>query len=128
MSEIGNIWSVVKRHNQYYEEKLSDLVQEDKIPSYFRDDTYNARINISFGKILATDKGWIPWEKITVRASNLKEYTKHLLEKLNLKKFHDEDAKGGGLLITTDDIGEKAVLFTNPDFPQGYWENHTLPF
>ena len=119
---------MIQRHNKFYEEKLSDLVQEDTIPSYFRDDVNNAKITISFGKILAFNKGWIPWEKITVRASDPKEYTHQLLEKLELKKFHDEDAKGGGLLLTKDEYGEKAICYTNPDFPNGYWENHTLPF
>lgn len=124
--ELGCILSVVKRHNQFYETKLADLVQEDTIPSYFRDDKNNGSVCILFGQMLVMGKWWIPWEKLVVRHDKPKEYMTKVLQKLGLRRFFDEDAPGQGLLVTEDEFGKKAICFVNPDFPKGYWENHTL--
>jgi len=121
IKEIGDIFPVILRHNAFYEERLKDLVQQDTIPTYFRDDKNNAQIWIEFGHILATSKWWCPWEKLEVKCKNPKEYLLNLLDKLELKRFFDEDNMGG-LFIK----GDEAWCLVNPDFPNGYWENHTL--
>lgn len=126
VDNLGDITSIIERHNQFYERQLADLTQEDKIPSYFRDDKNKGSIKIVFAQMLWIDKGCIPWEKLIVRHQNPKDYINEILEKIGLHRFKDEDAEGFGLVITEDEYGKKAICFVNPDFPEGWWENHTL--
>jgi len=121
IERIGNILPIVLRHAAFYEEKLKDLIQRDTIPTDFRDDKNNAQVLIGFGCVLVTTKWWCPWEELRVKCENPKEYLLKLLDRLGLKRFLDEDNMGG-LFIQ----GDEAWCLVNPDFPDGYWENHTL--
>jgi hypothetical protein len=55
----------------------------------------------------------------------LKKWT----EKLPWKPFYDEDATHGIFRMTTSPYGRDETRYTfyvNPDYPNGWWENHTL--
>jgi len=127
---LGDILPVVERHSKYYEEKLKDFVQEDEL--LWRDDENNANIVIRYGTMLRHGNVWIPWGRLEVSHASkdgsldLIEYAKKVLVKLGLKRFYDEDAEGGGLCLARDEWRECAICYINPDFPEGYWENHTL--
>lgn len=136
MLEMGNILPIVERHNKYYESKLqadsNRFIQEDTIPTLFRDKLNNSTVSIGFGIICCFASAWIPCEKIRVTpmdGSDAREYLEKILSMLDLKHFRDEDAPGGGINVTVDeDNKEIAECYVNPDFASGFWENHTLYF
>ena len=53
-----------------------------------------------------------------------------VLNAIGLKPFKDEDAGGNGKIFVKqrkDMPGYViAYCYVNPDFPEGWWENHTL--
>ena len=80
-----------------------------------------------------------PWIQIHCRcASNLDEsclkntanfIKEAIISITNLMPFYDEDAKFGYFSYTNSkySCNEKELsLYINPDFPKGWWENHTL--
>ena len=77
----------------------------------------------------------IPW--IAVRIINYSDdhpiptfVLQEILEDLyysNLKPFYDEDAWKGFFSKEKTRFGEDIyICYINPDFPTGYWENHTI--
>lgn len=53
---------------------------------------------------------------------------KNIVEKLPFKAFYDEDAYSGNFSWDKkENLGSIYFSFyVNPDFPEGFWENHTL--
>ena len=59
----------------------------------------------------------------------LKELKDWLKDNFPLKPFYDEDAKCGIYRMTTSIYTPEWTrynFYVNPDFPNGWWENHTL--
>ena len=59
---------------------------------------------------------------VNLNIKKLKQY----LSKFDLKPFRDEDAYYGMFVRSTDKTGTELMFYLNPDYPNGYWENHTL--
>jgi len=59
----------------------------------------------------------------------LKEVKEWLKENFPLKAFYDEDATHGIYAKKCSAYSRdwtKYIFYVNPDFPEGWWENHTL--
>jgi len=112
-----------------------EFVQEDT--EYLREISDRVTVQLRgvrllyyYDKALKRDVA-ILWHKIVV-CSDLTTYRetsdilKEVLKGLKLKHFHDEDASGGGLVVGQRSGTCCAHCYINPDYPLGYWENHTL--
>lgn len=84
-------------------------------------------------------KTWVtvPWICVRAELENhhiidetfKREFVKWLYEELKsvgYKSFYDEDAFAGCCSKEEKNGYTKLKLYINPDFPEGYWSNHTL--
>lgn len=75
-----------------------------------------------------------PWivgmlEVETTDHVKLREYTDFILDELNkmdIKPFHDEDAFMGYFSKEDHKGWTELKFYINQNYPDGYWENHTL--
>lgn len=74
------------------------------------------------------------WQRIQIECFDKNIKAKDLLEKLlkqsGLKKFKDEDGGSYGIFHRQKEYfgcwEDEAYCYVNPDFPEGYWDNHAL--
>lgn len=71
------------------------------------------------------------WHRLIVYAhkdiTDPKKTLRDILNRIGMGYFRDDDAHGGGLFYGETDYGSRfAYCYVNPDFKNGYWENHVL--
>jgi hypothetical protein len=76
----------------------------------------------------------VVWIRCRVYSTNNSDFTianqiKEDIKLTGLKPFYDEDAwKNIFTRPLTDTESTQFSFFMNPDYPNGYWENHTIDF
>jgi len=112
---------------------IYNFIQEDE--NYFR--FTDCEVSFSwYPEIIILSQKVILWNRGVVRASGSNEaerYAKHILELLGLKPLYDEDCPSIQICWNKEqeeeyeDIGFSAIFYFNPEFPEGFWENHSIP-
>lgn len=134
----NNLIALHEKHEKFFEDKMKWIAAREKlnqnderfwIKSVDKKQIYF--LNISGSCLLACGSGLFFWRMIKIitfkESENPKLILKALLFDLRLRYFHDEDAQGGGMFTGETSDGKKfAYCYISPDFPEGYWENHSL--
>jgi hypothetical protein len=78
------------------------------------------------GKGVPIETRYEVWIGCSVEGDNVEKLAvtlKEILKKATIKPFKDEDAFIG-IFSKKDD--HEMVCYFNPDYPEGYWQNHVL--
>jgi len=66
------------------------------------------------------------FESTEEEVKNMVDYFRGIFEKFDFKPFKDEDAHRGNFTLRKRLPFTEASFYLNPDYPSGYWENHTI--
>lgn len=136
----NNLIDVHNKHEKYFEDKMkwmerkNGLTQEDERLWFKRDKNGDEDygISISGSCLLQCGDGLFFWRKLQIMSNKydeneLKFILKSYLYDFGLRFFIDEDGCNGLFNGKTSDEKMSFVYcYISPDFPEGYFENHSL--
>lgn len=133
----NNLISIHKEHEKILQEKMKRIaykykltkedcrlwIQREKVDEKWKD---NFMVTLGGSKLQQCGGNLFFWRQLKVRSDKNPEIIlKALLFDLGYNYFTDEDAHGGGMFIGKD-WKNFAYCYVSPDFPEGYWQNHSL--
>lgn len=131
VSDLGktDVYPAILRNYEIISKKLESLpflVREDT--NFFRFEDDSGYISFTCGHLIFFNDGCYPWIKLKVGSwqrvkFNPKDKLKEILKCIELQRFKDEDNFDGWFFDEKEDM---AWCLISPEFPDGYWENHTL--